>query len=474
MQVEDAKVIDYNEDDLSIQYLLAGLVLTGTLFGVVWLLTRSERRARQLVDRATAELSRKASEDSLTGLVNRSELMTRLQNCRAQAHPGAIGPTLFFMDLDRFKIINDSFGHSVGDELLIEVARRLTVATRDADTVARFGGDEFVIMVTDFVDNDALGRITSRLQDAFIAPVRAGDRYFDISASIGIARAVDDSWTPASLIRDADVAMYDAKNRSPGTSSVFEQALGRRASDRLAIVNGFSDALKHDEFEMEYQPIVITGSRELIGYEALLRWNHPERGRMSAGQFIEIAEESGAVVPIGTWVMDTACAAAAAWETAPGQPEQSVWINVSGKQIARPGFVEVVTAALERGGLAPSRLCLEISERALVPEVLESAERLEHLQRMGVKIAIDDFGSGGSSFAQVKYLPVDVLKLDRTFVERLSTSEEDRAIVRAMIEFAHALGITTVAEGVEHEVQATELAALGCDALQGWLTGRPT
>lgn len=473
MQFREAAVTDYGEDDLSAQYLLAGLTLTGLVLAVVWVLSRAERRARRLVDRATVELSKKASEDSLTGLANRSELMTRLATAREGAHPGAIGPTLFFLDLDRFKIVNDSLGHGVGDELLIEIARRLRIATRDTDTVARFGGDEFVVMVTDFVDNESLEHITRRLQSAFAAPVRLGDQSFEISASIGIARAADDAWTPESLIRDADTAMYDAKNRSPGTSTIFEQSIGRRATDRLAIVNGFSDALKSNQFALEYQPIVRVSDRAVLGYEALLRWNHPVRGRMVAGEFIELAEECGVVESIGAWVLETACAAASRWPTPPAGPLPTLWVNLSQKQIARPNFADEVISVLERSGLSPRRLCVELSEHTLAPDAFEAGKHLSILRALGVQVAIDDFGSGGSSFAQVKHLPVDVLKIDGDFVVRLGIGVEDRGIVKAMIEFAHALGVMTVAEGVEHEVQAAELEALGCDAVQGWLIGEP-
>lgn len=473
VETSEAEVTDYGETDLSRPFLAAGLILTGLVVIVVSLLTRSERRALQLVKRATAELSRRASEDALTGLANRAELMARLEIARDQAKPGSAGPTVFFLDLDRFKMINDSLGHVVGDELLVEIAERLRRASRDHDTVARFGGDEFVVMVDDLAGDEHVHRLAARLQDAFVEPVHIGERTFDMSASIGIARASSDEWTPASLIRDADVAMYDAKHRTPGSSSIFEQGLGRRASDRLDMVNGFGDALARQEFVLEYQPIVGTTTGELLGFEALLRWNHPDRGKLRAAEFIELAEESGAIVSIGSWVLRTACETATSWHRA-GRPAASVWVNISSKQLARPSFASEAMEVLTRTGLAPSLLCLEVTESALAPDLPATVENLEVLRRLGVRIAVDDFGVGYSSFAQLRRLPVDVLKLDRSFIERLGVDPDDRAIVRTMIELAHALGMTTVAEGVEHELQARELTALGCDALQGWLTGSPT
>ncbi|MFN8035005.1 MAG: EAL domain-containing protein [Acidimicrobiia bacterium] len=471
VRIDEARVTVYPESDLGQSFLVAGLVLTAFVLLVVSLLTRSERRALLLVRRATSELSRRASEDALTGLANRSELMTRLELARKHAVPGDSGPTLFFLDLDRFKLINDSLGHVVGDELLVEVAERLRSASRERDVVVRFGGDEFVVMVDDARSEEDVHRIAARLQQAFVEPVRIGDHAFDMTASIGIARTITDDWTPASLIRDADVAMYDAKHRTPGTASVFEQSLGRRASDRLAMVNGFGEALARDEFELVYQPIVQIADGSLLGFEALLRWHHPERGTLAAAEFIELAEESGAILAIGRWVLHSACAAAATWSRS---CSASVWVNISGKQLARASFAGEVMDALVGSGLAPSLLRLEVTESVLTTDPETAVASLEALCRIGVRVAVDDFGNGYSSFAQLRQLPMDVLKLDRSFIRHLGVDQGDHAIVRAMIELAHALGMITVAEGVEHGVQARALAALGCDALQGWLTGVPS
>jgi len=472
LEMTEARIADFGESDLGSSFLVGGLVLTGFVLIVVSLLTRSERRALLLVRRATSELSRRASEDALTGLVNRAELMARLEIAQDEAKPGSAGPTLFFLDLDRFKLINDSLGHVVGDELLVEVAERLRQASRERDTVARFGGDEFVVMVDDLETDEDIRRLAARLQEAFVEPVAIGEHSFDMTASIGIARSTGDEWTPASLIRDADVAMYDAKHRSPGSLSVFELALGRRASDRLAMVSGFGDALTRRELALEYQPIVEATSGDVVGFEALLRWNHPVRGKLAAAEFIELAEESGAIVPIGSWVLRSACETASLWYRR-GRTTTGVWINISSKQLARPTFATEVMEVLTGAGLPPSLLCLEVTESALTPDFPAVAECLGSLRRLGVRIALDDFGDGYSSFAQLKRLPVDVLKLDRSFIRHLGVDADDHAIVRTMIELAHALGMTTVAEGVEHDIQARELIALGCDALQGWLTGVP-
>ncbi len=472
VQITEASEVNYGEQDLSTSYLLTGLALTALVGCIVFLLTRSERRALRRVQDATAELSMRASHDALTGLVNRAELMHRLDLARENAAPGAIGPTLFFLDLDRFKIINDTLGHRVGDEILIEVGRRLRAATRDQDTVARLGGDEFVVMVLDFVDNRALEQITERLQHAFRAPIAAGGQEFQVSASIGIARATDDDWTPTSIIHESDVAMYDAKHRSPGTTSVFEGSLGRRASDRLAILQGLTAALQRDEFSLDFQPIERTADRSLLGYEAMLRWDNPERGRLAAGEFIELAEESGALIEIGEWVLHEACRCAAAWNT-PEMEQATLWVNIATKQLLQPNFSAHVLQHLADTGFSPHRLRLEISDHQFTSDEAAVASHLTSLREAGVLIAIDDFGNGRSTFGQMRDLPVDILKLGASFMTNLGQCEQSTAIAQTMIEFAHVLQLQVVAVGVETQLQAQTLVSLGCDAMQGWEIGRP-
>ncbi|MCU1463470.1 MAG: hypothetical protein JWO37_3545 [Acidimicrobiales bacterium] len=416
---------------------------------------------------AREELAHQALHDPLTGLPNRALFLDRLRVALARAgrRPSSVG--VLFLDLDRFKVINDSLGHDAGDQLLVTMAARLQSTLRPMDTAARFGGDEFVILCEDLVAEAEAFSIAERICAAVAEPVFSGDAEVHVTTSIGIALTADPDIRPEDLVRDADAAMYRAKERGKNRYEVFDAHMRDRAVARLAVETALRRAIERDEFVVYYQPAVALDSGRIVGAEALVRWQHPERGLVGPDDFIGLAEETGLIVPIGEWVLRQACTDAAAWR--PGQ----VWVNLASRQLSQPDFVDTVARVLADTGMPPPGLHLEITERVLMEDANATIAVLKKLKGLGVRVGVDDFGTGYSSLARLKQFPIDSVKIDRSFVNGLGHDAEDSAIVTAVISMAHALGLVAMAEGVETDEQLAELRALGCELGQGYLFGRP-
>jgi diguanylate cyclase (GGDEF)-like protein len=413
--------------------------------------------------------------DPLTGLPSRLLFNNRVTQAleRLQRRRGSHVAVLF-LDLDRFKVINDSLGHAAGDKLIVAVADRLRHALRRHETVSRFGGDEFAILCEDIRDEQDAIAVGERILKAFSRPITLHHGEAVTSASLGVALSADPDQDVGNLIRDADAAMYRAKEAGGGRLMLFDEVTRQRALTRLHTENALRRAIENEEFRVYFQPEVSVATGAIVGIEALVRWEHPERGLVGPDAFIALAEETGLIVPIGTWVLREACRLARVWqaERAAGEP-LVVRVNVSARQLAADDLIDIVADALERSGVEPEQLCLEVTESVLVEDPDASAGKLAALKALGVKIAVDDFGTGYSSLEYLRRFPVDCVKIDRSFVRGIPHSGEDVAIVNAVIDLGHALGLSVTAEGVETDEQLGRLQNDGCDTAQGFLFSRP-
>jgi diguanylate cyclase (GGDEF)-like protein len=458
-------------DSGALALLLGGLVLSLLLAGVIFLLGTGRARAVQLVHERTAELQFLALHDPLTGQPNRTLILDRATQMLARARRNHVPTALFFLDLDDFKDVNDSLGHQAGDRVLIVVASRLVAELREGDTVGRLGGDEFIVLL----EGDALhggskmvaDRIISALQVPFSIP--DSEVPLTISASIGIAEG--DRATAEELLRDADTALYRAKAQGKRRAVTFSPNMQVDAEDRRSLASDLGMALNAGEFFLVYQPTIDLQTSALTGVEALIRWRHPERGVVEPNDFIPELEASGLIVPVGTWVLNTACRQGAAW-MAQGH-RFTVSVNVSVLQLARPEFVSEVDEALTLSGLDPSALILEFTESTLMRNGTETIAQLEELKSRGVRLAVDDFGTGYSSLAYLRQFPMDVVKIDRAFVAGLTSSTEGAALVHALVQLGKALNLQTVAEGIEDDDQRLRLQVEDVDIGQGYLFSRP-
>ena len=425
--------------------------------------------------RAEQQLVHEALHDALTGLPNRAWFMEQLQVSLDLVHSQK--DRLFavlFLDLDRFKLINDSIGHMVGDQLLIGIANRLTHCVRPGDKVARLGGDEFTILLDDIRSVSEATEVADRIQKHLSKSFNVGGYETFTTVSIGIALSTPEYQLPEDFLRDADTAMYQAKSLGKARHVIFDKGMHARAVNLLQLETDLRRAIDRGEFFIEYQPIVELRSGRLTGFEALVRWQHPERGSVLPDRFIAVAEETGFIVPIGRWVLLQACLQMQRWNEkhSPATP-LSISVNLSGRQFAHSNLLEQITEILEVTGLDPRLLKLEITESVVMESVESTAGTLEKLRALGVELSIDDFGTGYSSLSYLHRLPIDTLKIDRSFVSRMAENNENKEIVRTIIMLAKTLGMGVIAEGVETNEQAELLRELECQSVQGYLVSRP-
>jgi len=422
--------------------------------------------------RNQAQLDYLAFHDPLTNLPNRALFRDRLEQSLNRAHRQNGQVALLFLDLDRFKTINDSLGHTLGDRLLKEVSTRLNSCAREIDTVARLGGDEFTIILEDLTHPDQAVLVAQKILDVLVEPFTVDTREFHISASIGIALYPLDEKEPDALIKAADTAMYHAKEAGRNSYQFYSSAMTARVTQRLAVETQLRRALERNEFVLHYQPIVDLSSGHAMGSEALLRWQHSARGLVAPYEFVPIMEETGLILSIGEWVLRQATLQQSTWSRN-GTTPAYVAINLSTRQLMKPDFVTSVVRILKETALEPQSLCLEITESVLLADTQTAGETLKGLKDIGVTIAMDDFGTGFSSLSYLRRFPVDIVKIDREFVRNITTNAPDEALVETIIYMAHRLGLKVIAEGVETEDQLALLRKYACDAVQGNLYGGP-
>ncbi len=425
--------------------------------------------------RLEGELTRQSFYDSVTGLANRALLRDRLTQALARGRRSGESLAILLLDLDGFKQINDSLGHDAGDRLLREVAVRFGEVSRPTDTLARLGGDEFTLLVEGANEPEAV-LVAQRLLESLRKPFSVKGQELQIHASIGVVLSGDGASVAEDMIRDADVAMYAAKEAGRRRYEVFRPEMSEKLEERIELEKDLRRALALGELSVHYQPEVDLDSEAIVGVEALLRWSSPKRGPVSPAQFIPLAEQTGLILDIGTFVLHEACAQTARWRDEGILPERfAVWVNVSGKQLLHGGVEHVVQEALAASGLAPHQLGLEVTETSLVQGAPGDAarEELEALHELGVRIAVDDFGTGFSALGQLRRFPIDMLKIDRSFVQGVETDPKDAAIVANVVSLAHSLGVPAIAEGIESDGQQASIKAIGCDLAQGFLFARP-
>ena len=464
------------------EYVLASTVLSGIGPGTADTLALATSFSDVLVAALTLHARRTAHRlrdtaftDHLTELPNRRLFLDRLSHRIAQAQR-RVGSRfgVLFLDLDDFKLINDSLGHAAGNEVLQRMARRLERCIRAGDTVTRWGGDEFVILLDEVVDGAGAEVVAHRIAEALETPVEVDGHRVQLAASIGIVVGSEHDPDPEGLVGQADTAMYRAKGQGKGRIEIFDRSMHERARTRLALETDLGHALERGEFVLHYQPLVSLADGAVEGLEALVRWRHPKRGLLAPGHFIEVAEDTGLIEQLGTFVLREACQTLAAWRVRfPAAARLTMGINVSPRQLSRGDFVDLVAATCREFALPPARVNLEITETTLVENAQLASRSLQQLRKVGVQLSIDDFGTGYSSLHYLHQFPVQSLKIDRSFVAALGADPRNSAIIRAVVALAQELGIRTVAEGVEYASQMQVVQKLGCDLAQGYLFYRP-
>ena len=429
-----------------------------------WVATHEDITERRQTE---ASLAFMAQHDALTELPNRTLFRERLEQAIASAASGSVC-ALLCLDLDRFKVINDTLGHPVGDALLCAVAGRLLAASRTTDTVARLGGDEFAIVQAGLTTPEQAAMLADRILELFRQPFQIDGNRMVVAISIGIAIASDASVTSETLLKNADIALYIAKSQGRGTYRFFQPDMDARVRELRAVEMELRNAKLTEDFELHFQPILDLRTETVVGFEALLRWNHPVRGQISPLDFIPIAEETGLIIPIGDWVLRAACQAAATWPA-----DIDVAINLSAVQFGGVRLFDSVQQALAESGLPPTRLVLEITELVLMQHSDDRLVSLHRLRALGIRIALDDFGTGFSSLSYLRSFPFDKIKIDKSFIRDVDTNKDLTVIVAAIIGLAGSFGMTTVAEGVETDQQLAMLREQGCRRVQGNLFSRP-
>ncbi|RJX18010.1 MAG: GGDEF domain-containing response regulator [Desulforudis sp.] len=413
-----------------------------------------------------------AFHDNLTGLANRMLFKDRLALAMAHAKRNNNGLAVLFLDLDRFKLINDTLGHDIGDQLLNQVGIRLRNCVREDDTVARMGGDEFTLLLPEIMKAEHAARIAQKVVEAVRQPLKIGEHELYISTSIGIVLFPDDGQDAETLLKNADTAMYRAKENGRNHYELYASSMNAKASERLSLENSMRRALERREFVVHYQPKINVKSGGITGMEALVRWQHPKLGLVLPGEFIPLAEESGLIVPIGEWVLKTACAQNKAWQDS-GFPSIRVAVNLSARQFQLQNLVEVVSRVLKTTGLDPTCLELEITESIAMQNAEHTVSVLNQLNEMGIQLSIDDFGTGYSSLSYLRRFPINKLKIDRSFVAEIGTDSHNGAIASAVIVLGRSLNMGVIAEGVEREEQLNFLKDHDCFEMQGFLFGKP-
>ena len=425
--------------------------------------------------RAEEKLLHDALHDALTGLPNRTLFLERLDGAlsrhkRREQNMFAV----LFVDLDRFKVINESLGHAIGDQLLIEAGRVLSACVRPGDTVARLGGDEFTVLLDDIGDELLATRVATKIHDALLVPFDLGGHEVFTTASIGIALSATGYERPEDCLRDADTAMYRAKARGKSRHEIFDKSMHKRALTLLALETDLRRAVERQEFQLAYQPIVAVKNGAIVGFEALIRWRHPKRGMIPPMDFIPIAEETGLILPLGEWVLRQASQRLSHWNTKT-VADDPIWmsVNVAARQLTHPGLVEVVKSAIAETGIEASKLKLEITESMIMADAVAAVGALEQLKAIGIHLLMDDFGTGHASLSYLHRLPISTIKIDRYFVGRIDSNSECLEIVRTILNLSRSLSMDVVAEGVENSAQREVLQALGCEYVQGYLLSPP-
>ncbi len=425
--------------------------------------------------RAEEQLIHNAFHDSLTGLPNRALLHDRLDRSLRRLRRGGESPfAVYFLDLDRFKHINDSKGHEVGDRILMEFARRLEACIRPGDTVSRLGGDEFVVLADDVGSPEDAHHLAERIHEELALPIAIGSEEYFTSVSIGIALSSVDYDLPEQLIRDADTAMYRAKADGRSATEIFNKEMHDRAVAILQLENDMRRALNTSQFEIHYQPIINLRSGRIRGFEALLRWDHPSMGLIQPEHFIPLAEETGLIVPVGWWVLEKACHQMQIWQKQfPSGNPLTISVNISSRQFSEPGLVSRVQGIVSKSGLVPGTLILEMTESVLMKDYHIAGQLVEDLRAIGVQLHIDDFGTGYSSLSHLRHLPTESLKIDRSFIHSMTESSENSEIVRTIVSLARNLGMTSTAEGLETADQLACARSMDCEQGQGFFFSAP-
>ena len=453
----------FNQAKVNLLSLLTFITVTA----FAYLLARS-------LDRVNRQNRHRASYDSLTGLPNRAHFLDLLTQAVDRFGSDNIPRGLLFMDLDQFKIINDSLGHKAGDELLIIAAGRLKNCLRPGDTAARLGGDEFIVLLDGVGGVEDAVQVAQRIAKTLGAPIKLAGRQMVISTSIGIALCEGANCDPDDLLRNSDAAMYQAKKEGKARYRVFNEDMHAQALRRLELENELRLSIERDELTIYYQPKVLLGTGNIVGMEALVRWDHPTLGLIAPEEFIPLAEEVGLIDSLGRLVLGKVCAEARRWqEQYPAAPPLVTSVNLSMGQFQGSDLVPEISEILHQSGLDPSRLELEITERVVMEDVDYAIDVLEQLKKLGIKVALDDFGTGYSSLEALRRFPLDALKIDKVFVDGISRNQQDTAVVQLVIDLAHAVGIQAIAEGVETVEQLTQLRDMGCDQAQGYYFWKP-